>query len=256
MSFYYPNRRPQMIDLRSLGAGLAVAAVTLASLAPAHARGMGSKPSVAVLYFDYTGKNAELFVLKKGMAQMLISDLKPSLPCCDLVERDRLEEILKELKLSQSKHLDSKTAAKMGKLIGAQYLVMGSYFDLLGWFRIDARVVAVETGAIIGSVGEAGSADEFIKLERALARGLVAILKKMNSPKAKKRKTPPRRIRKDKRPRKKGRELKVATLLKYSKALEAKDRGDKPAAVKQLKKLVGSHPHFKQALIDLNSLVQ
>src|SRR5437763_761500 len=62
------------------------------------ARATETKPTVAILYFDYSGKDEQLGVLRKGLAQMLISDLS-SQEAVRIVERDRLEEILKELKL-------------------------------------------------------------------------------------------------------------------------------------------------------------
>ena len=46
------------------------------------------KPTVAILYFDYTGKDDELAMLRKGLAQMLISDLS-ALDAVQLVERNR-----------------------------------------------------------------------------------------------------------------------------------------------------------------------
>src|ERR1700759_3401630 len=90
-----------------------------------------TRPTGAVLYFDYSGKDADMAVLKKGLAQMLISDLS-ALDGVRLVERDRLEEILAELKLAQSGKIDPATAAKVGKLLGARYMVLGGYFDPIG----------------------------------------------------------------------------------------------------------------------------
>src|SRR5687768_15808473 len=94
-----------------------------------------AKPTVAVLYFDYEGKNEEMAVLKKGLAQMIISDLSGG-ASYTVVERMRLQEIMDELKLAQSGKIDPATAAKIGKLLGARYMVMGGYFDLLGSLRI------------------------------------------------------------------------------------------------------------------------
>jgi curli biogenesis system outer membrane secretion channel CsgG len=105
------------------------------------------QPTVAVLYFDYQGKNEELSVLKKGIAQMLISDLSAS-AAFTVVERDRLEEVLAELKLGQTKAFDPASAAKIGELLGAKFLVLGGYFDVMGTLRVDARVVEVETGRV------------------------------------------------------------------------------------------------------------
>src|SRR5687768_14231382 len=107
-----------------LSSTIALAALFIPALAEA-----ADKPTVAVLYFDYQGKNEELALLKKGLAQMLISDLSAS-DAYVVVERDRLEDVLAELKLGQSKAVDAKTAAKIGKLLGARFLIMGGYFDV------------------------------------------------------------------------------------------------------------------------------
>src|SRR5688572_12008201 len=83
---------------------------------------LAAKPTVAVLYFDYQGKDEQMGMLRKGLAQMLISDLSGS-DRFQIVERDRLQEILEELKLVETKHIDKSSAAKIGKLLGARYMV-------------------------------------------------------------------------------------------------------------------------------------
>ena len=50
--------------------------------------------------------------------------------------------------------------------------MLGSFFDLAGTLRIDARVVEVETGKIVRSVGVNGPAADFWGLERDLAAKL------------------------------------------------------------------------------------
>ena len=130
-----------------------------------------SAPTVAVLYFDYTGKSADLEVLRKGLAQMLISDLSGT-DGIRVVERDRIEEVLAELKLGASGKVDAKSAAKVGKLLGARYLVLGGYFDLAGALRVDARVIEVETGKVVTSLGANGKAGDFLSVEQAIALGL------------------------------------------------------------------------------------
>lgn len=214
-------------------------------------------PGVSILYFDYTGQNDQLKVLKKGVAQMLISGLTPVATNCRIVERDRLEEILKELDLGKSGKVDAKTAAKVGKLVGARYIVMGSFFDLFGTLRIDAKMVEVETGVILGSASGQGKLDDFF----SVYEGLVGKLGEMLKVKAKPMESEKGKVKKAKRkPRKRAarvpKKLKTATVLEYSKALDAKDRGDKAAAVKHLKAAVKAQPDFEAATLDLNALVQ
>ena len=140
-----------------------------------HAAPANAGTTIGVLYFDYAGKNAELAPLSKGLAQMLISDLA-AVDTVRVVERERLQAVLDEQKLGESwkksGKIDSRTAARIGKLLGARYLVLGTYFDAMGAFRADARLVDVETGQIVKSIGANGKAEDFIALEQLLADGL------------------------------------------------------------------------------------
>lgn len=125
------------------------------------------KKHIAILYFENnTGEQARVFSpLAKGLCNMMISDFS-SQNSLKVVERTRLEEILKELELNKSGSIDQKTAAKIGRLAGAEYLVLGAYLEFMGKFRIDARVVEVESGRIIVSFGASGKADSFEEIEK------------------------------------------------------------------------------------------
>jgi len=159
---------------------LCAAALAVSTFAGARAGHAAPKPTVAILYFDYSGKDDQLGLLRKGLAQMMISDLS-AVDAIQLVERDRLEEILAELKLGQSNKIDPASAAKVGKLLGARYLILGGYFDLKNMLRVDARVVEVETGKVVQSVGATGDADNFLALEQKLVTDIGAILGKQLS---------------------------------------------------------------------------
>jgi TolB-like protein len=215
------------------------------------------KPTVAVLYFDYSGKDPEMAVLKKGLAQMLISDLS-TLEEVRLVERDRLEEILAELKLGQTAKIDPQSAAKVGKLLGARYMVLGGYFDLMETLRADARVVEVETGKVIQSTGAQGKPQDFLSVEQKLADSLGTILKDKTSPmKPEPRSAEPGKIDPSvKKAVARPAALKVKTALRYSKALDAKDRGDKATAKKELQAVVKEQPDFRLAALDMDKLIQ
>lgn len=205
-----------------------------------------TRPTVAVLYFDYSGKSADMGVLRKGLAQMLISDLS-TLDGVRLVERDRLEEILAELKLGQSGKIDAASAAKVGKLLGARYMVLGGYFDLMDTLRADARVVEVETGKVVQSIGAQGKPQDFLSVEQKLsdelAKILVAKTKQLAAHTAPPKVKPPG-------------QLKVKTALRYSRALDAIDKKDKATAKKELAEVVKEQPDFKLAQLDMDKLIQ
>ena len=123
--------------------------------------------TLAILYFHNQG-NPELEPLKVGLSQMLISDLKGTGGVA-VVERAQLQSILDELQLGHSGVVDPDTAAQVGKLLGARWMLLGSYFELMGTLRIDARLVRVETGEIVHAHGVDGGAQAFMSLEKALA---------------------------------------------------------------------------------------
>jgi len=206
--------------------------------------------TVAVLYFDYGGKDASLEPLRQGLAQMLISDLT-SVEGVRVVERERLQEVLREQQLGASGKLDSRTAARLGKLLGARYLVLGSYFDALGTFRADARLVDVETGEIVKSIGAGGKADDFLALEESLARGLRDAMGPLGQapggvPAVAPHAAPPRPPRK----------LKAKTAVTYGRALMAIDGGDRKGARALLHDVLQEQPDFALASRDLDRLMR
>jgi TolB-like protein len=177
---------------------------------------------------------------------MLISDLS-ALDHIRIVERDRLEEILAELKLGQSGKIDPGSAAKVGKLLGARYMVLGGYFDMMSTLRADARVVEVETGKVVQSVGATGKPDDFISVEQGLSTQLAEVLsKKLKATAAAPR--PPRA----KPPSK----LMMKTAMLYSSALANIDAGDKDKARVELEEVVKQQPDFQLAAVDLDKLMQ
>jgi TolB-like protein len=237
----------------------AVASVGAAGAARAEAPSGTRRPTLAVLYFDYAGHDAALDPLRKGLAQMLISDLTTGDGAVEVVERDRLEAVLAEQKLSSSGKVDPRTAVRIGKLLGARYLVLGSYFDLLQSLRIDARLVDVETGAIVQSIGADGKADDFLALEQKLAggvRGAVAHLATTAAPATRPEARPPERAGARRPAPRAPKRLKTDTAVKYGQALAALDAGKRGDARALLGKVLADQPDFELASRDLERLMQ
>jgi TolB-like protein len=99
---------------------------------------------------------------------MMITNLS-NINMLSIVERDKLEAILQEQKLSNSKDFDPATASRIGKLLGAQIILTGGYFEMFGSLRIDARFIDVETGEILKSDGVDGHTSNFFKLQKQLS---------------------------------------------------------------------------------------
>lgn len=236
-----------MFTRRSMLTALA-AFMLLPALATREGRANEARqPTAAVLYFDNLGDSEELFALRKGLTQMLISDLSYGTGF-KLVERTRLQDVIDELELGQSKKIDPATAAKIGKLLGADYLVMGGYFEMRGAMRIDVRVVTVETGVIVKSLGATGKGDDFFSIEQELASGLTKVMETL-TPGAP---NPTPAIPRPQVPKK----VKTKTAARYGKALDLADKGDKEGAKKELQVVVEEAPDFGLAANDLASLMR
>jgi TolB-like protein len=216
------------------------------------ATALAAKPTVAILYFDYE-KEDELSVLKKGLTQMLISDLAAH-EKVTLVERARLQDVLAELQLAQSRKTDPETAVKIGKLLGARYIVVGGYFQVLGQLQVTARLVEVETSKTMAGVQARGKPDDFFTLEQDLSAqlGKAFTEKVAGAAEAAPEKTPARETKRPRKPSK----LPLDQAVRYSKALDAIDKKDTETAKKELNLLVKSAPDFELATLDLATMMK
>ena len=130
--------------------------------------------TIAVMEFDNfsVGKyKEELGDLSKGIADFFEYDFS-RFSNLKVVERDKIDFILKELELAESGKIDPATAARIGKMLGAQLMVFGSITQLdKGNGRMIARVVKVETSEIILSADKEGKPN-FITMEKELVKDL------------------------------------------------------------------------------------
>ncbi|MFQ5498799.1 MAG: CsgG/HfaB family protein [Candidatus Zixiibacteriota bacterium] len=130
--------------------------------------------TIAIMQFDNfsIGEYQEkLGLLSKGLADFFehdfgkISDLR-------VVERDRIDYVLKEHELVKSGAIDRATAVKAGKILGAQLMVFGSITQIdKKSARMIVRAVNVETSEIVASVDKEGKPN-FAKMERELVGDL------------------------------------------------------------------------------------
>src|SRR5574341_742288 len=115
---------------RSIFVSLTLAAVSLATAGAVNAqqRGPDTRPGIAVLPFHNGGsygQDKENFdALEVGIAAMLISELSSN-PAARIVEREDIQKILEEQNMGSSGRVDPQTAARIGKLVGARYVVAG-----------------------------------------------------------------------------------------------------------------------------------
>ncbi|MCB9734258.1 MAG: hypothetical protein H6745_16805 [Deltaproteobacteria bacterium] len=159
----------------SLAAAALFAAVVAAPAPAAAAAPARAGYKIAVMDFLPGTADDELAPLGKGLQSMLTTDLA-AVDGFELVERSRLEDVVGELKLGKSGLVDAKTAAKLGKLVAASHLVVGTFTVVGKTMRLDARLVAVKNGKVELAAQSEGDKDAFFELEKALVNKLVGAL--------------------------------------------------------------------------------
>jgi TolB-like protein len=203
------------------------ALIALAALAGQAAA--AERVTVAVLYFDNNSSNREYDVLQKGLADMLVTDLS-QVESLQVVEREKLQALVDELKLQRSKFFDPATAQRLGKGIGARYAVTGALAAIAPKVRIDVRVIEVATARVVVADRVVGDREKIFELESELVAKLASALQ----------------VRLAGSGARSG-AGDVAALLKYSQGLDAADRGDLRGASERLAELVRTAPDFQLA---------
>ncbi len=186
-----------------------------------------TKPTVAVLYFDNNSGDKELDVLSKGFADMLITDIS-STGSVTVVEREKLQTLLDESKLQRSKFFDRKAAVKIGKGLGARYVLSGSFIQVKPQLRIDVRMIDVSTSEVVLSTTVKGSTNDVFQLEQRLVRDF---LNKLNQ-KFFATSLPPTKV------------PDLEALLAYSQGLAFIDKGEDAKAAALMKSLIKKAPAF------------
>jgi TolB-like protein len=156
------------------------------SLAPqARLDAQAGKPTVAIMHFNnnvFTKDARDYDGLTKGVPDFLITEMSAN-PNIRVIERDQVERLIGEQRLVSGGQVDRETAVKLGKLLGAQHMIFGGFMaDPTGNFRIDARAVNVETGAIEYTERVQDKSDNVMSLITQLAGKLNSGLKLPSMP--------------------------------------------------------------------------
>lgn len=153
---------------RPLALAAAAVALVLLGAAPTESAAQESPKVVAVLAFDNDTGNPTYDNLGRGLAAMMISDLSV-LDEVQLVERERLEELQAELDFQQSAHIDPTTAQTTGLMIGAEFVVTGSFMQVDPDMRLGTRIVDVATTEIRKTAEVTGPSNALFELQQELA---------------------------------------------------------------------------------------
>ena len=216
-------------------------------VAPLTARAQDSRPGIAVMPFNNGGsygQDSEDFeALQVGLQQMLITEFAAN-PALRVVDRSALNDLLAEQDLDASGRVDDATAARIGNLVGAKFMVFGGFIDFYGDMRMDIRVTDVETGVIVRTDQIRDNREELFRMVGRLAIQLTEGLELPSLPEAirearAERVAPP-----------------TTAVQFYSRALLYQDRGDSERAAQLFSRALDEFPDYTEAAEGLEQLGQ
>jgi TolB-like protein len=134
---------------------------------------VGAAPPVLVVapLSNATG-NEDYQPLETVLQDLLVTALSRS-DSVAVVDRAKLNRLLRERKLALDGRSELRTAARAGKLIGANIVVLGSFTLVDGRLRVDSRAVEVETSVIRAAEQLSASPSALLQIGEQLGAGLL-----------------------------------------------------------------------------------
>lgn len=205
-----------------------------------------SKPTVAIMYFGdgAIGKaHDELAPLSKGICDMLITEMADN-PGITVVERDQLQAIVAEQKLSTDKMTDPATAVRVGKLLGVHHMIAGGFVtDPAGTMVLNLRSFDVETGKIEFTTNASDKTANLLALIHKVAVKTNAGLKLPDIPKQ----VGEVRQAKDEK-------IPFQAVMLYSRGLQAKDEKNNSGAIELFHQALKAFPGYDAPQKELTKL--
>ena len=123
-----------------------------------------SGKSIAVLRFNNITGNAADEWIGVGIAETVTADMK-NIEGVAVIGRELIYEVLRRWNAANQPDFDEKFATRVGREVGARWIIGGGYQRMGEMLRITARFVEVETGEIIKTVKIDGRMDEIFELQ-------------------------------------------------------------------------------------------
>ena len=145
---YIPSRQAIWAATGMVILVAAAVGVTLMLRPKVPVAGTGERRSVAILPFENQTGREQLDWLRTGLADNLTTDLAES-KYFRLLSRERLSQILRELKLEDASDLDADALKKIAEFGGVETILTGSFLSTGDRIRVNLRLVDPLTGEIL-----------------------------------------------------------------------------------------------------------
>jgi len=121
--------------------------------------------TVAVCYYDDLSPDKSLSAFQKGLAVMVITDMS-KIKSLKVVERIRLQSLLEEMQLGQTGIVDASTAPRVGRLLGAENLVVGNI--MIGSYTATTSLSSTSAGDVMGTGQVTVPQNQFFELPKSI----------------------------------------------------------------------------------------
>ncbi|GJL53149.1 MAG: hypothetical protein NPIRA02_02810 [Nitrospirales bacterium] len=125
--------------------------------------------SLGILPFDVYQHDAPWGWLRKGLPEMLVTDLTLASDI-HIISRQSLGDVLREQWIQHRGMTDPGSAVKLGQLSGARYLLKGSVYHHEARLSVDIHVLDVERGVVVRASRVTGTVDDVPTLERNVSQ--------------------------------------------------------------------------------------
>ncbi len=120
--------------------------------------------SIAVLRFNNITGNAADDWIGVGIAETVTADMK-NIEGVAVIGRELIYEVLRRWNADNQPDFDEKFATRVGREVGARWIIGGGYQRFGEMLRITARFVEVETGELIKTVKIDGRMNDIFELQ-------------------------------------------------------------------------------------------
>ncbi len=123
---------------------------------------------VRVSVLPFKGEHPQAPGLGDGCSEAVVTELAGAAGV-KLIERGQVDVEIKELDFQQSKYVDPATRAAIGKIGGAEIVILGNVGSVGDQVRLTARFVDVESGEVLATAKTDGAVGNVFVLQDQLA---------------------------------------------------------------------------------------
>ncbi|MGH9346962.1 MAG: tetratricopeptide repeat protein [Vicinamibacterales bacterium] len=153
-------------------AAATLAVMALATVAAGARSGLAQADArYLVIPFDNADRQARLYWLSEGSAVLVTDDLI-ALGAAAITREDRLRAF-ESLNVPPVASLSHATVIRLGQLVGASHVVVGSFEEESGALQVRARAIRLDTGRMQPEIVEEGPLAEMLGIYARVARRLV-----------------------------------------------------------------------------------